>query len=132
MALLYRGAPCHLDFKRERTDLLGVVAGGDWHQQDGDWVMFTMATGGLRGQAKHREWSPTKAVRLAALLGTLVLVSIAVNGLIILADGSKRARSLAAGACAPIAENTDRLVCYDKLASQPAPHPFRGANAPAL
>jgi hypothetical protein len=111
---------------------LGAVADRDWHQQHGDKVMFTMATGGLRGQAQHEERVPTKAVRLVALLGTLLLVTLAVNALIVLADGRTRAKTLAAGACAPITEKVDRLACYDKLANQPAPHPFRGANAPAL
>ena len=62
----------------------------------------------------------------------LLLVTLAVNALIVLADGRTRAKTLAAGACAPITEKVDRLACYDKLANQPAPHPFRGANAPAL
>ena len=94
--------------------------------------MFTMAMG-LRGQAKHEARVPSKAVRLAVLLGTLILMSVAVNGLIVLADSNGRARpSSAAGACSAIAEKADRLTCYDKLASQPAVHPFRGANAPAL
>jgi hypothetical protein len=93
--------------------------------------MFTMAIG-LRGQANHRELIPTKAVRLAALLGALILISVAVNAAVILADRNARTRSSAAGACAAITEKPDRLTCYDKLASQPARHPFRGANAPVL
>ena len=47
--------------------------------------MFTMAIG-LRGQAQREGWMPTKTVRLAALLGTLILMSIAVNALTIVAD----------------------------------------------
>jgi hypothetical protein len=93
--------------------------------------MFTMAMG-LRGQAKQQEWAPSKALRLAALLGTLILVSVAVNALIVVADSNARARSSAAGSCSAILEKADRLACYDKLASQPAQHPFRGANAPTL
>jgi hypothetical protein len=92
--------------------------------------MFTMAIG-PRGQANHEGWIPTKAVRLATLLGALVLVSIAVNALTVFADSNARLRSSAAGGCSPIAETDERLACYDNLASQPAPHPFRGANAPA-
>jgi hypothetical protein len=92
--------------------------------------MFTMASG-LRGQAQREGSVPTKSLRLAALLGTLVLMSIAVNALII-ADSNARQRSSATADCSAVREKADRLACYDKLARQPAPHPFRGANAPAL
>jgi hypothetical protein len=91
--------------------------------------MFTMALG-LRGQAKQEV--PTKAMRLAALLGTLILVSVAVNALIVVAHSNARARPSAARSCSAIFEKADRLACYDKVASQPAAHPFKGANAPAL
>jgi hypothetical protein len=87
---------------------------------------------GLRGQAKHAEWVPSKALRLAALLGTLILISVAVNALIIVADRNTRARSPAAQTCSAVMEKGDRLACHDKLASQPTPHPFSGTNAPAL
>jgi hypothetical protein len=93
--------------------------------------MFTMAIG-QRGQAQRKTSVPTKSVRLAALLGILVLMSIAVNALTIFADSNARRRSLATADCSAIAEETDRLACYDKRAGQPAPHPFRGANAPAV
>jgi hypothetical protein len=93
--------------------------------------MFAMASG-LRGQAQRGGSVPTKSVRLAALLGTLVLMSIAVNALIIFADSNARHSSSATADCSAVAEKTDRLACYDKLAGRPAPHPFRGANAPAL
>ena len=43
-----------------------------------------------RGQTYFFEkWVSAKAVRLALALGSLVLMSIAVNALIILADGSR-------------------------------------------
>jgi len=92
--------------------------------------MFTMASG-LRGQAQREGSVPA---RLAALLGTLVLVlmSIAVNALTIFADSNARQPSSTTANCSAVMEQTDRLACYDKLAGRPAPHPFRGANAPAL
>jgi hypothetical protein len=91
--------------------------------------MFAMAIC-LRGQAKHE--GPTRAMRLAALLGVLILTSVAVNALIVVADSNVRLKSPAATGCSTIAQMADRLACYDKLASQPAPHPYKGANAPAL
>jgi hypothetical protein len=93
--------------------------------------MFTMASG-LRGQAQREGPVPTKSLRRAALLGTVVLMSIAVNALIIVADSNARQRSSATADCSAVTEKADRLACYDRLARQPAPHPFRGANAPAL
>ena len=92
--------------------------------------MFTMASG-LRGQAQREGSVPTKSVRLAALL-ILVLMSIAVNALTIFADSNARQHPSATADCSALAEKTDRLACYDKLAGRPAPHPFRGANAPSL
>jgi hypothetical protein len=92
--------------------------------------MFTMASG-LRGQAQREGSVPTKSVRLAALL-ILVLMSIAVNALTIFADSNARQHPSATADCSALTEKTDRLACYDKLAGRPAPHPFRGANAPSL
>jgi len=93
--------------------------------------MFTMASG-LRGQAQREGSVPAKSVRLTALLGTLVLMSIAVNALTIFADSNARQHPSATADCSALTEKTDRLACYDKLAGRPAPHPFRGANAPSL
>ena len=93
--------------------------------------MFTIHPG-LGGHAAHLEWQPTKPARLAALLGTLIVVSIAVNASTIFADSNHRQRSSAAGDCSVVTEKVDRLACYDKLTRQPAPHPAKGANAPAL
>jgi hypothetical protein len=56
-------------------------------QTGGEQVMFTTAIG-LRGQAKGHV--PSKTPRAAALLGVLILVSVAVNGLIVVVDGSLR------------------------------------------
>jgi hypothetical protein len=93
--------------------------------------MFAMAPG-LRGQTATEELVPAKAVRLAALLGALLLMSVAANGLVIHADRSPQQQSLAAPAdCSAIAEAADRLACYDKLAGRAVRHPFKGANAPA-
>ena len=60
--------------------------------------MFTIHNG-LGGHAAHMEWQPTKAMRLAALLGALAVASFAVNSLIVVADGTLRQRSPAAGGC---------------------------------
>ena len=70
--------------------------------------MFTMAIG-PRGQAQRKGWEPTKAVRLAALLGALILMSIAVNALTIFADSTLRHPSSVAGDSA-ITENAGRLA----------------------
>ena len=51
--------------------------------------MFTTAMG-LRGQANPEERVAAKSVRLAALLGTLILVSVAVNTLVVVADSNLR------------------------------------------
>ena len=93
--------------------------------------MFTMATG-LRGQAQRQGWMPTKTTRLAALVGTLVLMSVAVNAFVHFADSTVRRHLSAPEDCSAIAERTGRLACFDGLTRRPAPHPFRGANAPAL
>jgi hypothetical protein len=87
-------------------------------------AMFTMAEG-LRGQAGHKRRILSKTVRYAALLGGLILTSIAVNALIVLADGNTRVTPAA------IAEQGNAPACHDRLAHQLAPHPFKGANAPA-
>ena len=75
--------------------------------------------------------SPQKPCKLAALLGTLIVVSIAVNALTILADSSLRQMRRLPPSCSAIGDEAERLACYDKLARQPAPHPAKGANAPA-
>jgi hypothetical protein len=88
---------------------------------------------GLRGQAKREGWMSTKTVRLAALLGTLILMSVAVNAMVILAHGSNiRPRTSSAEKCWQIAQGAERLVCYDTIAHRTAPHPFKGATAPLL
>jgi len=82
--------------------------------------MFTIQHS-LSGHAAHGEWQHTKAMQLAALLGTLIVVGVAVN------VGTSTAPT-----CSAVGEEVDRLACYDKLARQPVPHPAKGANAPAL
>jgi hypothetical protein len=84
--------------------------------------MFTIHNG-LGGHAAHMEWQPTKALRVAALFGTLAVVSFAVNSLIAIADGTLRQRSPAAGGC--------QTACSENPERQSAPQPARGANAPA-
>jgi hypothetical protein len=94
---------------------------------------MSMMAIGLRGQAQRNGSVSTKSVRLAALVGTLVLMSIAVNALTIFADSNARQpSSTTTEDCSAVMEKTDRLACYDKHAGRPASHPFRGANAPAL
>ena len=58
--------------------------------------MFTMAIG-LGRQATTEGWMPTKALRLAALLGALILISLAVNALTIFAHGNLRAQAFCYG-----------------------------------
>jgi hypothetical protein len=53
--------------------------------------MFATAIG-LSGQAKAERHAAAKPVQLAALLGALILVSVAVNTLIVIADGKLRPR----------------------------------------
>lgn len=93
--------------------------------------MFAMALG-LRGQTTPERSSPAKAARFAVLLGALVLMSAAVNALVILAGSNFWQRSAATSDCSVITREADRLACYDKLASRPVRHPFKGANAPAF
>jgi uncharacterized membrane protein len=92
--------------------------------------MFTIQHN-LSGHAAHGEWQHTKAMRLAALLGTLVFVSIAVNAVTILADSGLRRASIAAD-CSTLSVEVERSACFDRPARQYAPHPARGANAPAF
>jgi hypothetical protein len=88
MALLCSSTWFHLDSLRKRADL-SVHPQMAADQANGDQVMFTTANG-PRGQANLEGHVPTKTMRAAALLGTLILVSIAVNALIIVADRSLR------------------------------------------
>jgi hypothetical protein len=60
-------------------------------QTGGEQVMF-MAAIGLRGQTEGH--APSKTPLAAALLGILILVSVAVNGLIVVADGTLRQPAL--------------------------------------
>src|SRR4051812_6256587 len=99
--------------------------------REGVPTMFTIRHS-LRGHAAHGEWQHTKAMQLAALLGTLVVVGVAVNALTIFADGHLRLGTSTAPTYSAVGEEVDRLACYDKLAHQPVPHPAKGANAPAL
>lgn len=94
--------------------------------------MFTIQHS-LSGHAAHGGWQHTKAMQLAALLGALVVVGVAVNALTILADGHLRQDTSTVPSCPAIGQAANLLSCYDSLARQPAlPHPAKGANAPAL
>jgi hypothetical protein len=87
-----------------------------------------MSTISVKLEPKLRTW--TKAARGMALLGALLLASLAVNALIILADGKVRQRTPAVAECALIPDQVGRLACYDRTQAEATPHPFRGANAP--
>jgi hypothetical protein len=93
--------------------------------------MFTIQHG-LSGHAAHTEWQSTKSMRLAGLLGAFIVMSIAVNALTILADSNLRQGTSRVTGCPAVENESERLACYDTLARQPAPHPAKGANAPAL
>ena len=60
--------------------------------------MFTMDLG-LRGQTRHDGLLPTKAVRLAALLGALILTSVSVIAFTIFADRNLRQRASTVASC---------------------------------
>lgn len=83
--------------------------------------MFTIHNG-LGGHAARTQWQPTKAVRLAALLGTITVASFAANALTIVADANLRRRSCEAADCP---------ASGGEGAHQTATQPARGANAPA-
>ena len=85
-----------------------------------------------RGQAQRKASVPTKSVRLAALLGILVLMSIAVSALTIFADSNARRRSWLRQI---VLRSRKRLTGWPATTSVPAslrPISFRGANAPAV
>jgi hypothetical protein len=67
-----------------------------------------------------------KGVRCAAVIGALLLTSLAVNALVVAAD--TRASTVSGGA---VVSDGDRSVCLDHDLARLAPHhPFRGALAP--
>jgi hypothetical protein len=72
--------------------------------------MCTIAIG-QRGLASPRGWVSKKAVRLAALLGTLVVISVTLNALIIAADSDFRRQSPAGGNCAVITKEAGWPAC---------------------
>jgi hypothetical protein len=131
MGFLYGQARFHLDLQCDSSDLLFAVASGDRHRRVENSVMFTMAHG-LRGQTTTEGLVPAKAVRLAALLGVLVLTSVAVNALVIHADRDPPRQSSNPADCSAIGEAAARLACYDALAGRPVRQPFKGANVPAV
>jgi hypothetical protein len=72
--------------------------------------MFTMAVG-HRGRANPERWMRKKAARYAAVLGILLLTSIAVNTLTILADRNLRQWSLTAGDCSVVTDRAGQSAC---------------------
>jgi hypothetical protein len=77
------------------------------HGRDGE------NAGGAHRAAKTR--------RLAALLSTLIVASVAVNALIILADGRLRDHAEVAGDCSLAAGVGNRTACDGNRAFRPAP-----------
>ena len=86
MAFLYRPAPSTLDSICLQTDLFH--ASHIATEVNGDQVMFPQAVA-QNGYAYFEKWVSAKAIRLALVLGSLVLMSIAINALIILAGNSR-------------------------------------------
>jgi hypothetical protein len=94
--------------------------------------MFKMANG-LKGQANHRGSQSTKIMRLAGLVGGLILISVAVNVLTIMADSNLRLRSSSdADHCSQPSYKAARPACRDDLGRRLAAYHFRDANAPLL
>jgi hypothetical protein len=83
--------------------------------------MFTVATGPERKRLTPK-WMPTKDVRLAALLGALVLLSIAVNTFAIVADSKLRHPSRPERDCSATSAEAERSLCYGTLADRPPTH----------
>jgi hypothetical protein len=79
-------------FLRPEADLSHKVENGfdEWRL-----VMSTMTLGQLRGQPRREERAEgrPKALRLTILLGTLILMAVTVNALIIAADSKFRQRT---------------------------------------
>jgi hypothetical protein len=76
LSILYAGRP----ISRVRSKIAT--------ERNGEWVMSAQAVFWER-RALLAEWMSRKSARLAVLLGALLTVSIAVNAMIILADGSR-------------------------------------------
>jgi hypothetical protein len=70
--------------------------------------MFTMALG-RRGPAKRKV--PGKGLRIAAALGTLILISVAVNASIIFADARLRQGSAVTTECSIITGQAGGSAC---------------------
>ena len=69
-------------------------------------------------------------VRVASFLCSLLIAGFAAIGIFLLAT-STPPKSSRISDCASVSERVQRLACYDELAHQPAPEPFKGATAPA-
>jgi hypothetical protein len=83
---LYRWPVCPIDFICRHTNLsCAVESATEWN---GEWVMRAQAVIQKR-EALFAQWMSRKSTRLAVLLGVLLTMSIAVNALIILADGTR-------------------------------------------
>jgi hypothetical protein len=87
MTFLYRRPDRPLDFICRQTDL-SRVRSKIATERNGDQVMRAQAVVQER-RALLADWMSKKSMRLAMLLVGLLTVSIAVNALIILADGGR-------------------------------------------
>jgi hypothetical protein len=83
--LPYAARPCSTSIPYAGVPISPVRRSGGRSDRWNDRVTTAI---GLGGQAKGHV--PSKTPRAAALLGVLILVSVAVNGLIVVADGSLR------------------------------------------
>jgi hypothetical protein len=70
-------------------------------------------------------------VRVASLLCSLLIAGFAAIGIFLLASSTPPKGPSRIGDCASVSEHVQRLACYDELAHQPAPEPFKDATAPA-
>jgi hypothetical protein len=91
--------------------------------------MFTMA---IDRRGRFNRKMPSKAWRFGALLGTLIVLAVTVNALIIVADGKLRQRPAAVQDCSTITETPGGRTCSDSLARRSAPQPTNSASAAAL
>ena len=84
-----------------------------------------------RSLAKPKIQMSMGEVRVASLLCSLLIAGFAAIGIFLLATSPPPKGPSRISDCASVSERVQRLACYDELAHQPAPEPFKGATAPA-
>src|SRR4051794_19120696 len=122
MEFLCSRAFSHLDFQCESVDLLVAVAESRPPSETGVSAMLTIHND-LGGYAVHPERWSTRTRGNAVLLAAVVGVGIVISALAMLASDSAEHGTQPAAACSGLAQRTERLVCYDNLAREPAPQP---------